>query len=822
MTVTAFIGLALAALALSLLVVAAFAVAERVVPDRLAPTHRALALPAALMTTLLLLVAGTDGLEPLLVALDPRDALGTPKLARHGPAGALMLFALALATFLLVYLALRVVLRLTRPRDPDRSPVPAWARALGLADDGRSTAAQAPIRLGVALVALAAFIALPALPETAPLPVAWVAGTVAFVGWFIALSPRRAVAPAIAALPATAPSATPEPLAPWLTAAGPLTPLPGEAAIPPSPDADGLWPHQRLLLAKARTTSALAFSAPPGAGKRTAALVLARDLADQSGRPVVWLGDASADELIARLSRLDPLATLLPLVRLAGADAPGPDAVDAVPEVLALGGPSLIVVELAGPTSGAGLARLRYLVDRLSARAAQKVLVLGNAAPETLASAARVITAATPSVIAVGAPDTPLATRPIVRSLAPGRLDHLPPPPPSAARLFLDRPEAMPRYPGEPIEPVHEVVAIPGGPRGRRILDWLSSNTPPPPPRRLLLALPGDREVPEPLLRLARAALVTTLADGFRDLARLEAVFSKRVVVATLGALGPRIERRLGPNGRPELRLATVAGLKLEPPDLVDLVEPRGGVVARLHRESLELMAFEGAIVAGHEVAFTVDGDRVLWPTTATAATPLRRLIFTPAPGARESTALHRFQGRDGLEVKATRLMLAASHHGVRRFEGREARHHTTLSVGAMRLVPPRPVEAVTLALPGASEAALHALRHAISELLPLHVDNAEDVGVTFAMAPELGRPHLVFWDRHPEGLGAVHDLRAADLHALLAAAQDLLGRCECALHCARCCESTGCTTPDIPLDRHAALDLLTPLLTASALRSTA
>ena len=113
------------------------------------------------------------------------------------------------------------------------------------------------------------------------------------------------------------------------------------------------------------------------------------------------------------------------------------------------------------------------------------------------------------------------------------------------------------------------------------------------------------------------------------------------------------------------------------------------------------------------------------------------------------------------------------------------------------------------------SAPALHALTHALREVLPCLFDNADDLGVTWTVSP---RPAIALFDAHPDGLGAAADLGDDDLESLLGAAAELL-RCTCAASCAACCESTSCTDESVPLDRHGASRALEALLVPRPIR---
>src|SRR5690606_28087090 len=118
--------------------------------------------------------------------------------------------------------------------------------------------------------------------------------------------------------------------------------------------------------------------------------------------------------------------------------------------------------------------------------------------------------------------------------------------------------------------------------------------------QRLVIALPGDREVPEHRLRTARLALHRSLGDGWLDERRLVEVFSKRLVTAELAALSDKgLERRLR-DGRSEVRCPNTAANVAESPDL-ELRDPRANFALSLPREVVELEAFEGAIFGRYE-----------------------------------------------------------------------------------------------------------------------------------------------------------------------------------------------------------------------------
>ena len=113
-------------------------------------------------------------------------------------------------------------------------------------------------------------------------------------------------------------------------------------------------------------------------------------------------------------------------------------------------------------------------------------------------------------------------------------------------------------------------------------------------------------------------------------------------------------------------------------------------------------------------------------------------------------------------------------------------------------------------ALPGA----LHAAEHAAIGILPLFTicDRWDVGGVSIAAAPQSGLPTVFIHDGYPGGAG-VADLAfaAADRH--LAATAQVLEGCGCSTGCPSCVQSPKCGNGNEPLDKWAALALLTNTL---------
>ena len=103
-------------------------------------------------------------------------------------------------------------------------------------------------------------------------------------------------------------------------------------------------------------------------------------------------------------------------------------------------------------------------------------------------------------------------------------------------------------------------------------------------------------------------------------------------------------------------------------------------------------------------------------------------------------------------------------------------------------------------------------------------------IGATFAGCGEAqsDTPRAALEVQRAKLQGAIAEnpqaIAERDWEALLSAARTLLADCDCASHCARCCESTTCTsTPhNTHLDRHRTVALLDALLVPQAPRKVA
>ena len=820
---------ALAALLVAALMIA-FVIALTRVATRLAPTW--LAVPRGPLWALAGLLVFAIGALALAVGLDPLGALlRVLGAARHGPWGTVAALAISLSLLLLVALALRVAL--PERRSP-RAPSGSFALLFGVAADGTSLeAVRRPLRVGLTgliLLALGAFLVAslaPAPAPSSPSPLLALALT-ALVGAALALARPPALRVASPARAAETPVADPQVTYHARLGSPPL--------FEREPATLGDDRFQRAIIGAFDAPGAhlVAAAAPPGAGKQRAARELVRRRTD-SGHTILWICDRPPAAPMFGVQTIS-LAGLL-------------SALEHGTRFPRLG---LVVVDGAVAGSGQALATLRYALFRLFARqrTSPDLLLLSSAAPTSATAIARAIGAAEPRLVT---PEHPLPTALIARFLLAA-----PPDPVLAAAapadvrfVALDRPRPLARYPGA--HAIAREYLIPsGGPLGRRMQEDRAASLVHDRTSRLLVALPGDRAAPLAQDSFARLHLRAALAEAPQDPARLRAVFSPALVDAELTALthAGLVTETLGwepmPGAAAGMRRlrwvsARLPAEDLEPVRTIALVEPRSGRTHHVAASRVDWDAFDGAIISldddpagtryevlsgsapGIEVqACDAPTTRVLVPTPLASATAIRTLTTRLVEPPKKVRL--RLRGTRELEVWEARVALDALHHGVRQFSatpdlrGPEVRSLTRLRATPLQL-PPLVTEARLLVFsedrtpPGAtaSPAALHAMAHAVLEVLPCLFDNAADLGVTFTLPPEGPGAALVLYDKHPEGLGAALDLRDDDLEAIARAACELL-ECDCAAHCAACCESTACTldpATGVGLDRLQALAIL-------------
>jgi DEAD/DEAH box helicase domain-containing protein len=119
-------------------------------------------------------------------------------------------------------------------------------------------------------------------------------------------------------------------------------------------------------------------------------------------------------------------------------------------------------------------------------------------------------------------------------------------------------------------------------------------------------------------------------------------------------------------------------------------------------------------------------------------------------------------------------------------------------------------IDAATL--PGAA----HAAEHASIGLLPLIAtcDRWDIGGVSTAYHPDTGAPTVFVYDGHAGGAGFA-ERAYGSAEQWLTATRDAIGVCECEKGCPSCVQSPKCGNGNEPLDKAAAIRLLSAVIDA-------
>ncbi len=415
------------------------------------------------------------------------------------------------------------------------------------------------------------------------------------------------------------------------------------------------------------------------------------------------------------------------------------------------------------------------------------------------------------------------------------------------------------RYYAEGPEPAHEYLLFADDPMSQLLLRqfrtsgrwwpaWYDVTRFP----RVLSAVPTGQATPTGLQAQARSHLRAALDKGFVDAARLEKVFSRDVTAKVLGTLeGSRIFTSFegwrpnpGDAKKPEIvRLCRAQGAVEADRDRVrdqaELLAPSTGERWPVPRSLLDFQYFEGARVTLGGKRYKVALDKAAGlrgnvrlleeESSYRTATPVRSIRFAVHGADLPDIKRPRFGGRDSLETVRVGVQLHLTHRGVHNFGYDRDQHAGSTAGDADSLqrrfenMLPQPHEvagfatrAWVLRVPGADETVLHTLCHVLRDCLDWFFLGASDfLGVSYELDFD-GKPGIVFFDRHPDGLGCLDDIDdERDLHAVLHAAHEILVSCDCQGSCAKCCRSVTCTHQphNQNLDRHKALKVLQGLL---------
>lgn len=355
---------------------------------------------------------------------------------------------------------------------------------------------------------------------------------------------------------------------------------------------------------------------------------------------------------------------------------------------------------------------------------------------------------------------------------------------------------------------------------------------------RVLSGVPGGKSTPGGIERIARRQLRAALDEAFHPDDRLSRVFSPEIVKQEKEAIkeSGALHESLAWFPAPEMSWARTLRLFHSVGALRELDRTEGhersvlrdrdaGTTIEVDTALLDIDYYRGAVFTDRESErrYRIDydptdrGTRYIKPAEPGTSAPIRRLQLERVD--EQPVYSVRFQGSSKVGSMCGRVKLKVEHFGARTFRLNQERHVEEREPRPIQ-VKPLTTWARLMVLETADPVILHTLSHVFREILDYFYLRASDcLGVTYATAEETGVPDagaLVFYDRHPGGLGFVQDIDSrTDFHMLLQAARAILRGCDCAQSCANCCQSTTCTMHvrcDL-LDRHATLAVLDAVL---------
>ncbi len=409
------------------------------------------------------------------------------------------------------------------------------------------------------------------------------------------------------------------------------------------------------------------------------------------------------------------------------------------------------------------------------------------------------------------------------------------------------------RYYPEALAPAHEYLLFADDPLSQLLVEqfrarrswwpaWYDTSRFP----RILSAVPGGSATPQGLLLQARVHMRAALDKGFCDVERLRQVFSPEVADQVLASLdnSRNFERfeawRPNPADpkKPQIvQLCRAQGAATADRsanyETAELRDPSVGLTFKVPAPLLDVDYYDGAIIqrAGRRYKVVADPRQpkqrqLQVESSAMTATPIRAMQFKRHGSGPLDVRFQRYGGQKGLETLRCAVQLQLSHHGVH-FFGHTRTPGTSGNTDSLQRLHEQMLQqplisqgfvtrAWVVCPPEADEVVLHTLTHVLRDCLDYFFLGASDfIGVGYEMNLD-GKAGIVFYDRHPEGLGCLDDIDdAKDLQAILAAAREILAGCDCESSCAKCCRSVGCTRRphNHDLDRKRTVAVLDALL---------